>query len=160
MTKGKILRGFKVGVNKIMFIFFIFSVPRMRESRIINWLGMDLKAIFALLTMLSCQFKRSLETLNLGSHMEISKSFTIILQRLRYVYPNLLIVSHIFFRWLFLHKKGDWRSQISWLFLIHYGLSETFFFTVFWGDLEGAGRCPPHSSYIQKPCTIRVNFNY
>jgi len=31
------------------------------------------------------------------------------------------------------------------------------FFTVFWGDLEGAGiLCPPHSSYIQKPCTIRV----
>ena len=85
---------------------------------------MDLKTIFALLTMLSCQFKRSLETLNLGSHMEISKSFTIILQRLRYVYPNLLIVPHIFFRRLFLHKKGDLRSQISWHFLIHHELSD------------------------------------
>ena len=32
-------------------------------------------------------------------------------------------------------------------------------FTVFWGDLEGAGTLclPPHSSYIQQPPTIRVN---
>ena len=29
------------------------------------------------------------------------------------------------------------------------------FFTVFWSDLEGAAP-PPHSSYIQKPRTIRV----
>jgi len=40
-------------------------------------------------------------------------------------------------------KKGFWRSQISWLFLIHYELLENqkknCFFIVFWGDLEGAG---------------------
>ena len=29
-----------------------------------------------------------------------------------------------FFRWLFLHEKGVWRPKISWLFLIHYELSE------------------------------------
>ena len=49
-------------------------------------------------------------------------------------------------------KKGVWRSQISWLFLIHYELSEKqkkffWFFTVFWGDLEGAGWFSP------PPCT-------
>ena len=61
-------------------------------------------------------------------------------------------------------KKGVWRSQISWLFLIHYELSENqkiffWFFTVFWGDLEGAGwfSPPPLSSNIQKPRSIRVN---
>ena len=41
-----------------------------------------------------------------------------------------------------------WRSKISWLFLIHYELSENqkkifWFFTVFWGDLEGAGWFSP-----------------
>ena len=45
-------------------------------------------------------------------------------------------------------KKGVWRSKISWLFLIHYELSENqkkffWFFTVFWGDLEGAGWFSP-----------------
>ena len=60
-------------------------------------------------------------------------------------------------------KKGVWRSKISWLFLIHYELSENqikffWFFTVFWGDLEGAGwfSPPPLSSNIQKPRPIRV----
>ena len=58
-------------------------------------------------------------------------------------------------------KKGVWRSQISWLFLIHYELLENqkkffWFFTVFLGDLEGVGTLCPHSSYIQKPRTIRV----
>ena len=60
-------------------------------------------------------------------------------------------------------KKGVWRSQISWLFLIHYELSEKqkkifWFFTVFWGDLEGAGwfSPPPLSSNIQEPHPIRV----
>ena len=50
-------------------------------------------------------------------------------------------------------KKGFWRSQISWLFLIHYELSDNqkkifWFFTVFWGDLEGAGwfSTPPQFS--------------
>ena len=60
-------------------------------------------------------------------------------------------------------KKGVWRSQISWLFLIHYELSENqknffWFFTVFWGDLEGAGwfSPPPLSSNIQEARPIRV----
>ena len=49
----------------------------------------------------------------------------------------------------FSQKKWVWRSQISWLFLIHYELSENqkkifWFFTVILGDLEGAGTmCPP-----------------
>ena len=62
-------------------------------------------------------------------------------------------------------KKGVWRSKISWLFLIHYELSENqkkffWFFTVFWGDLEGAGwfSPPPLSSNIQEPRSIRVNY--
>ena len=46
-------------------------------------------------------------------------------------------------------KKGVWRSKISWLFLIHHELSENqkkiWFFTVFWGDLEGAG-------WFRPPC--------
>ena len=51
----------------------------------------------------------------------------------------------------FSKKKGVWRSQISWLFLIHYELSENqkkifWFFTVFWGDLEGAGWFSPPRS--------------
>ena len=49
----------------------------------------------------------------------------------------------------FSKKKGVWRSKISWLFLIHYELSENqkkifWFFTVFWGDLEGVGWISPH----------------
>ena len=59
----------------------------------------------------------------------------------------------------FFLKKWVWRSQISWLFLINYELSENqkiffWFFTVFLGDLEGAP--PPHSSNIQKPHPIRI----
>ena len=63
----------------------------------------------------------------------------------------------------FFMKKGVWRSKILWLFLIHYELSENqkkffWFFTVFWGDLEGAGwfSPPPLSSNIQEPRSIRV----
>ena len=68
-----------------------------------------------------------------------------------------------FFRQLFLHEKEVWRSQISWLFPIHYELSENQktigVFTVFWGDLEDAGTINPHPqlSFIQKPPTIWVN---
>ena len=46
-------------------------------------------------------------------------------------------------------------------FMIHkfQNIKKLWFFTMFWGDLEGAGTlCPPPvSSYIQKPRTIRVN---
>ena len=58
-------------------------------------------------------------------------------------------------------KKGVWRSQISWLFLIHYELSEKqkkifWFFTVFWGDLEGVGTmCPPRTqATFKSPATL------
>ena len=62
----------------------------------------------------------------------------------------------------FFMKKEVWRSKISWIFLIHYELSEKqkkfWFFTVFCGDLEGAGWFgpPPLSSNIQEPRSIRV----
>jgi len=38
-------------------------------------------------------------------------------------------------------QKGFWRSQISQLFLIHYleNQKKNWGFSVFWGDLEGAG---------------------
>ena len=43
-------------------------------------------------------------------------------------------------------KEGVGRSEISWLFLIHYKLSENpikIVFAVFWGDIEGVGTlCP------------------
>ena len=47
-------------------------------------------------------------------------------------------------------KKGSEGPKISWLFLIHYKVTENpnflgGFFTVFWGDLEGA---PPRSQAI------------
>ena len=63
-----------------------------------------------------------------------------------------------------LFSDGYFSIKISWLFLIHYELSENpiffLFFTVFWGDLEGAGwfsppPCP--QSNIQEPRSIRVN---
>ena len=60
-------------------------------------------------------------------------------------------------------KKGVWRPQISWLFLIHYELSEKqiMFFLVFHSVLGWSTRCrliqsPPHSSNIQEPRPIRV----
>ena len=47
-------------------------------------------------------------------------------------------------------KKGVWKSKISWLFPIHLKLSgnqkKIWFFTVFWGDLEGAGWFSPPCS--------------
>ena len=61
---------------------------------------------------------------------------------------------HTFFRLLFLHDVT---------YFITYQLLENqtlfCFFTLFWVDLEGASSFipPPHSSYIQKPSTIRVN---
>ena len=65
-------------------------------------------------------------------------------------------------------KKGFWRSQISWLFLIHYELSENqkknfWFFTVFWGDLEGVGwisHPPPRSQATSRsPALFGLNIN-
>ena len=61
-------------------------------------------------------------------------------------------------------KKGVWRSKISWLFLIHYELSENqkIFFLVFHSVLRWSRRCgliqppPPLSSNIQEPRSIRV----
>ena len=59
------------------------------------------------------------------------------------------IVPALFLDGYFSQKKWVWRSKISWLFLIHYELSENqkiffWFFTVILGDLEGAGTmCPP-----------------
>ena len=66
-----------------------------------------------------------------------------------------------FFRRLLLHEKRGWRSENSWLFLIYWKLSENqknlFFHSIF----VCYRSCTqivfyPHSSYIQKPCTIRV----
>ena len=84
-------------------------------------------------------------------------------------YPNRAegwISPHYFQTGYFSMKKVVWRFPISWLFLIHYELSENqkknfWFFTVFWGDLEGAGWIspPPLSSNIQKPRSIRVNID-
>ena len=55
-------------------------------------------------------------------------------------------------------KKGVWRSQISWLFLIHYELSEKqkkiFGFSQCFGVIQPPP--PPLSSNIQEPCPIRV----
>ena len=51
-----------------------------------------------------------------------------------------------------LFSDGYFSIKISWLFLIHYELSEKqkfffWFFTVLWGDLEGVGWfSPPHPS--------------
>ena len=59
-------------------------------------------------------------------------------------------------------KKGVWRSKISWLFLIHYELSENpkIFFLVFHSVLRWSRRCglipPTFSSNIQEPRSIRV----
>ena len=57
----------------------------------------------------------------------------------------------------FFMKKGALRSQIPWLFLIHYELSEYKFFfifhSVFLVDVEGAGA-------TQKQPAIRVNVYY
>ena len=55
-------------------------------------------------------------------------------------------------------KKGVWRYEISWFFPIHYKLSKKskkIVFSVFLHDLEHCAPSP-HSSYIQKPSTIRV----
>ena len=60
-------------------------------------------------------------------------------------------------------KKGVWRTQISWLFLIHYELSENQkyffgFFTVFWCDLEGA---PPHpQAKSGSPALLGLSIQY
>ena len=54
----------------------------------------------------------------------------------------------LFLEGYFSQKKCVWRSKISWLFLIHYELSENqmnffWFFMVILGDLEGA--CTMHN---------------
>ena len=62
-----------------------------------------------------------------------------------------------FFRWLFFHEKGVWRSEISWIFLIHNKLFWNFFFgffTVSLGYLEVQSHCAPpsqHWSTFQNP---------
>ena len=61
---------------------------------------------------------------------------------------TLMVRGGTFFGRLFLHEKRG--LEISWLFLIRYKLSENqeiFFldFTVFLGDLEGAGTLPPRA---------------
>ena len=58
-----------------------------------------------------------------------------------------LMVGHMpeLFRRLFLHEKGVWRSQISWIFLIHIcNLRKSFFFTV----SQTASRIPPLTIWI------------
>ena len=53
----------------------------------------------------------------------------------------------------FYMKKGVWRSKISWLFLIHYELSENQKKIVF-SQCFGVISPPLHSSNIRKPCPI------
>ena len=76
-----------------------------------------------------------------------------------------LIVPPLFSGGYFSIKTEIWRSEISWLILIvYYKLSEIqkkWFFTVLFGDLEGAGTINPilNSINIQKPPNDRGNFN-
>ena len=58
-------------------------------------------------------------------------------------------------------RKGVWRSQNSWLFLIHYELLENPKKWIFCSDFRLSRMCgrnqpSPHSSNIQKPPTIWV----
>ena len=59
-------------------------------------------------------------------------------------------------------KKGVWKSEISWLFLIHYKLLENQkigFFTVFWGDVQGVYTlCPPCTqATFKRPAPLGLN---
>ena len=65
--------------------------------------------------------------------------------------------------------KFDNAELKKWLFLIHYKVSENQkngFFTVFWGDLEGAGTlCPPRTqATFKSPAPLGLitscNFNF
>ena len=74
-----------------------------------------------------------------------------------------LIAPTLFSDGYFSMEKRVRRSQILWCFLIHYELSENNFFFVlgFWIDIEDVGTFNlPHSSYIHKPPTIRVEVGY
>ena len=68
-----------------------------------------------------------------------------------------------FFRWLFLHEKGglevpNFVTFPNSLWTFRKAKKNFWFFTVFWGNLKGAGwSSPPHWSNIQKPFPIRVN---
>ena len=58
-------------------------------------------------------------------------------------------------------RKGVWRSKISWLFLIHYELSEIQKKMFYHIDFGFSGRCRhnqslPHSSNIQKPIKQKI----
>ena len=61
----------------------------------------------------------------------------------------------------FTMEKGVLRSEISWLFLIHYELSEIQknVFTVFWGDLEGGLIHPPHTQATLGLISVDLSLN-
>ena len=62
--------------------------------------------------------------------------------------------AHTFFRRLFLHEKGVWRYEFLEFskFIINLFF---WFFTVFWGDVEGAGTfCPRTQATFKIPALL------